>query len=337
MDSRKLLQIDASLECVTEGKSLLFSRLSDPRWVQEDALFFIKDKKFLGSLGENFNGQRIHLIVPQSFYHDFKDEIASMATSIFLTPNLDLTISLVSKGFYDEMFEKIDFSVDGREKGSVTVPPSTVISPHAFLGEGVCVGNNCTIHSHVTLMANVRIGDNVEVLPGVVIYPNVVVGNNVRIHAGCILGGDGFGYNFVGGVHRKVWHMGAVVVGDNVEIGAGTCIDAGTFNPTLIGEGTKIDNQVQIGHNCEIGKGVILCGHTGIGGSSRIGDFSVLGGKVGMSHGLTLGKRCKVAGASQLANDWPDDSIIGGYPARPMKEWMRGVAYLKKKSLRASS
>ena len=332
MDSEALLALDSSLESVT-GKCVRFSRLGDGECVEEDALLFVKNMAFLDKLKRGLQGKRVHLIVATSLYEASQREIAQVTDSVFLTPNLDLTISLVSKGFYDELFGEVNHFVDGRQMGTATVDPSTTMAQHIFLGEGVSVGKHCIIHPHVSVMAKAQVGDFVELFPGVVLYPRVVLGNSVRVHANSVVGSDGLGYNFVGEKHHKIWHTGSVVVEEGVEIGANTCIDGGTFSPTVIGEGTKIDNQVHIGHNCKIGKCVMICGHVGLGGSVRIGDFSVLGGKAGVGHGLTLGKGCQIAGAAQVTGDCPDGAKVAGHPARPLGEWLRGVAYLRRESL----
>ena len=149
-----------------------------------------------------------------------------------------------------------------------------------------------------------------------------------------MIGSDGFGYNFDQGEHLKIWHIGGVVIGNDVEVGACTTIDSGTFTPTLLGDGSKLDNQVQIAHNCKLGRGVIMCGQSGLAGSATLGDYTLVGGKAAVGPGFTLGDRCQIGGAAVVNNDWPDDSILGGHPARPVKEWLRGVAHLRKEALK---
>ena len=148
-----------------------------------------------------------------------------------------------------------------------------------------------------------------------------------------MIGADGFGYNFSKGVHHKVWHVGSVVIGNDVEIGGGTCIDGGTFSPTYIGNGSKIDNQVQVGHNCKLGTGVVLCGQVGIGGSTTIGDYTVLGGAAMVANGMKIGKAVQIAGGSGVTGAIEDGAVVGGFPARDIKEWFKGVAYVRRQSL----
>ena len=182
-------------------------------------------------------------------------------------------------------------------------------------------------------MSGVEIHEGTEIFPNTVVYRNVKIGKHVRIHGNCTIGADGFGYNFKNGEHLKVWHMGSVIIHDHVEIGAGTCIDSGTFSPTIIGAGSKIDNLVQIGHNCRLGKGVILCGQSGLAGSCSLGDYVVLGGKAAVGNGVTVGKASQIAGNAGVISNIGDGVVVGGFPARDIKEWMKGVAYVRKHSL----
>ena len=250
--------------------------------------------------------------------------------------DVNLAMSFLSKPFYDEKIGNPNDMVDGRQMGTASIHPSVWIAQGAFLGENVTIAENAKIHSGVTLMSGVTIGEGTEIFPGTTIYRNVKIGNNVRIHANCVIGADGFGYNFSKGVHHKVWHMGSVIIEDDVEIGAATCIDSGTFSPTKIGRGSKIDNQVQIGHNCKLGTGVILCGQAGLGGSTTIGDYTVFGGDAKAANGLKIGKGVQIAGGAGVINNVEDGEVLGGFPARNIKEWMKGVAYIRKHSLSSS-
>ena len=333
MDLHRLTITDPSLKGPKDGNAAVFLP-GDPNYVEQDSLIFIKNERLLRTLANNRGGHKIHLVVTEEFYQKFHEDIHSMTDSVFTTQNFDLSMSRVSKGFYDEIFKGINHYADGRQMGTASVDPSTTMAQQTFLGQRVTVGKNCIIHPQTTIMAATKIGNNVEIFPNVTIYPNATIGNNVRIHAGTVIGSDGFGYRFIDGTHHKLWHTGSVIIEEGVEIGAGTCIDGGTFSPTLIGAGTKIDNQVHIGHNCRVGKGVVICGQVGISGSVTIGDFCLFGGKAGVSQGIHIGHGCQIAGASAVTTDWPEGSVIGGNPARPLKEWLRALAYLRNKSAR---
>jgi len=155
------------------------------------------------------------------------------------------------------------------------------------------------------------------------------------LHSGVVVGSDGFGYTFHQGQHKKIWHMGGVSIQDDVEIGSNSTIDMGTFSPTIIGSGTRIDNLVQVAHNVKIGKGCVLCGQSGIAGSAVLEDFVVLGGRAAVGPDVHLGMGCQLAGGSKVTDSaiWPAGSKLGGHPARDLKEWLKGLAYLRKVSL----
>jgi len=271
-------------------------------------------------------------------YFDLLDEstkttLTDKAKFLATIADVNIGMSLLSKPFYDEKIGHPNDIVDGRQMGSAVVDSTAWIAQGAFIGENVIIGANVKIHPGVILMSGVEIHEGTEIFANSVIYRNVKIGKHVRIHGNCTIGADGFGYNFKNGEHLKVWHMGSVIIHDNVEIGAGTCIDSGTFSPTIIGAGSKIDNQVQIGHNCRLGRGVIICGQSGLGGSCTLGDYAVLGGKAALANGISIGKAAQVAGNAGVIGNVDDGEVVGGFPARDIKEWMKGVAYIRKHSL----
>lgn len=277
------------------------------------------------------------LVIEKKFYDsldaDFKNKIQSLSLFLATVDDVNIGMSYLSKPFYDEKFKTPNDIVDGRQMGSVNIDSSAWLAQGVFIGENVVIGPDAKIHSGVVLMSGVVIGEGSEIFSNTVIYRNVKIEKFVRIHANCSIGADGFGYNFSKGEHLKVWHMGSVIIHDHVEIGANSCIDSGTFSPTIIGAGSKIDNQVQIGHNCRLGRGVIICGQSGIAGSCTFGDYAVIGGKVAISNGVTIGKAAQVAGNAGVISDVGDGVVVGGFPARDIKEWMKGVAYVRKHSL----
>jgi UDP-3-O-[3-hydroxymyristoyl] glucosamine N-acyltransferase len=161
-----------------------------------------------------------------------------------------------------------------------------------------------------------------------------LVGDRVIIHPGACIGQDGFGFVPGESGHRKIVQVGRVILQDDVEIGANTTIDRGSNRDTVIGEGTKIDNLVQIGHNVVIGRNCLIAGQVGISGSVTIGDSAVLGGKVGVRDNVKIGRGAMLAAGSAPATDVPDGARWGGVPARPIKEWLRQNAILGRLTLR---
>jgi UDP-3-O-[3-hydroxymyristoyl] glucosamine N-acyltransferase len=159
---------------------------------------------------------------------------------------------------------------------------------------------------------------------------HALVGNNVTIHAGAAIGQDGFGFAMGRADHLKVPQIGRVILQDQVEIGANTTIDRGALRDTVIGEGTKIDNLVQIGHNVVIGRHCIIVSQTGISGSAELGDFVALGGQVGMLGHIKIGAGAQIAASSNVRGDVPPGARWGGTPAKPMRLWFRELTLVRK-------
>jgi UDP-3-O-[3-hydroxymyristoyl] glucosamine N-acyltransferase len=171
--------------------------------------------------------------------------------------------------------------------------------------------------------ADAVLGEGTNLFPNVTLYPRTQLGRRVRIHAGAVIGADGFGYVLDGGIHRKVQQVGKVVVGDDVEIGANTTVDRGALGSTVIGQGTKIDNLVQVGHNVTIGEHCILCSQVGISGSVKLGNYCVLAGQVGLAGHLKLGNQVTVGSKSGVMHNIPDGEQWLGIPAQPDKHAKR--------------
>lgn len=205
-----------------------------------------------------------------------------------------------------------------------------VVYPTATIGDDVHIGHGAIIHSGVQILPGSRIGDNVTLFPNVVLYENTVIGNRVIIHANVVIGAYGFGYETIDGRHQLSAQLGYVIVGDDVEIGSGTTIDRGTYGPTSIGAGTKIDNLVMIAHNCRIGRHNLLCSQVGIAGSVTTGDYVVMAGQVGLRDHIEIGDRAMLGAKSGVMNSVPADSIFLGYPATADREQFLKQAALAK-------
>jgi UDP-3-O-[3-hydroxymyristoyl] glucosamine N-acyltransferase len=208
-----------------------------------------------------------------------------------------------------------------RLESGVTVEPGAVIGPRAEIGAGTVIGATAVIG------VEVRIGRDCSIGAGTVISDSLI-GDRVIIHPGCNIGQDGFGFMLGGDSHLKVPQIARVIIQDDVEIGAGTAIDRGAIRDTMIGEGTKIDNLVQVGHNVSIGRYCIVAALSGISGSSTLEDFVALGGSVGVSDHVTIGEGAQLAGASNVHGDVPPGGRWGGTPAKPIKLWFREMLFL---------
>lgn len=197
------------------------------------------------------------------------------------------------------------------------------IGPNAYVGPGAVIGDNAVLCANVHVGAGTVIGDATVLFPGVVVHQRCRVGRRCRVHANSVIGADGFGYYFRGGVHHKVPHVGTVEVGDDVEIGACSCIDRAKFGVTRIGDGTKIDNLVQVAHNVQVGRGVLLVAQVGVAGSTSLGDYVVLGGHVGVRDHVTVASGVRAAAFSAIAQDVEEPQEISGIPAIPAREHFR--------------
>lgn len=201
------------------------------------------------------------------------------------------------------------------------IDSSAVIGPSCTIGPGVRIGAEVLIKERVSIGASCVIGASSTLHPGVVLYAHTQIGERVIVHANAVLGADGFGYRFdptKGGL-AKIPHVGNVVIGDDVEIGAGTCVDRAKFGSTRIGDGTKIDNLVQIGHGCQIGRSVIICGQVGLAGSVTVGDGAMLGGQAGVADQRGIGAGAMVAAQSGVESDVLPKSRVIGTPAEDVK------------------
>jgi len=206
---------------------------------------------------------------------------------------------------------------------SAQVDPTAHIGPHCVLGERVKIGAHVVLQSGIAIGDDATVGEETNIFPNVTLYPRTQVGKRVRLHAGVVIGADGFGYVFDAGVHRKVPQIGSVVIGDDVEIGANTTVDRGALGKTVIGKGTKIDNLVQVGHNVEIGEHCIFCAQVGISGSTKIGNYTVLAGQVGLAGHLKIGNQVTIGSKSGVMHNIPDGEKWLGIPAQPDKQAKR--------------
>lgn len=213
---------------------------------------------------------------------------------------------------------------------SALVDPTATIGDGASIGAGcvigarAIIGTNFTMHPHARIQEDVTIGDSVTLHGGVSIRHGTQIKDRVTIHDNSVIGADGFGYTPDPKVGlRKVPQLGIVEIESDVEIGANTCIDRGAFGPTVIGQGTKIDNLVQIGHNVTIGKFCIVCGNAAIGGSTKIGNKVVIGGKVGIADHMTVADGIRVGGGAAVITPLVEQGDYLGFPAIPASEWLR--------------
>ena len=270
------------------------NKISSPENSDENSLCVIWDRKILEKLNI-----KIPIAAPKEFFEDGRDGIICENAKALLPKFL-------------EIFELHSQHLTGIDKNAF-VHESAKISDKAYIGAFAFIGEGCEIDS----------GTVIE--PNATLLKNVKVGKNCLIHSGAVIGCDGFGFVRENEKIVKIPQNGGVEIFDDVEIGACTTIDRGAMNDTIIGEGTKIDNHVQVGHNVKIGKYCIICSMSGIAGSSIIEDYVTISVQAGITDHVTVGKNSIIAGRSGVTNDVPEGSVLSGFPARPHNQAKRAL------------
>ncbi|MCQ2897240.1 UDP-3-O-(3-hydroxymyristoyl)glucosamine N-acyltransferase [Helicobacter pylori] len=242
-----------------------------------------------------------------------------------IVDNPHLAFAKVSHAFKIPFFKNPQSVSEPKHFEKVTIMPNVMV------GEGVEIGENSLIYPGVVIADGVKIGKNCVLYPRVILYQNTILEDNVTIHAGSVIGGDGFGYAHTAlGEHVKIEHVGIVRIQKNVEIGANTAIDRAVFGETLIKEGVKIDNLVQIGHNCVLGEHSIVVSQVGLSGSTTTGRNVVFGGQVGIGGHLHVGEFTQIGGKSAVGKDLPPNTnFAGAIPAMEIHEWHHFLAHLR--------
>ncbi len=234
-----------------------------------------------------------------------------------------------------EYYNKVKLNKTGIEKPNFIAESATYgehiyIGAFSYLGENVKIGNNVKIYPNVYIGDNVTIGDDCVIFAGAKIYSESVIGNTVYIHSGAIVGADGFGFTpNEQGEYAKVPQTGNVIIEDHVDIGAGTTIDRATLGSTIIRKGVKLDNQIQIAHNVEIGEHTAIAAQTGVAGSTKIGKNCLIGGQVGIAGHITIGNRVRVQAQSGIGRNIKDDEVLQGSPSFGYNDWNRSYVHFK--------
>ncbi len=229
--------------------------------------------------------------------------------------------------------------VDEKEDG---IHPTAILAENVKIGKNVIVGpwtilekdvelmNEVVVGAHCYIGSDSTIGNCSSLFSNVILYEKIILGKNVLIHSGTVLGADGFGFVTENDEHAKIPHTGGVEIRDNVEIGANCAVDRGTFGNTVVGEGSKLDDFVHVGHNAQIGKGCLIAGKVGIAGSSVIGDYSVFGGQAGVVDHVEIGERSKVGAQSGITKSMPGNQTYSGMPARELHQKIKVDALVNK-------
>lgn len=213
---------------------------------------------------------------------------------------------------------------------SAKVGNNVYIGPFAYVGDGAVIGDNTQVHPHATIGDGVKVGTDTIIYPNATIYQGCIVGNRCILHAGSVIGADGFGFAPAESGYSKIPQIGIVELEDDVEIGANACIDRATMGRTLIHHGVKLDNMVQIGHNVEIGNDTVMSAQCGVAGSAKVGSWSMFGGQCGIAGHIKLGDRLNVGAQSGIPGPEKGDQTLMGYPAIDHRKFARSAVLYKK-------
>ncbi|WP_299238643.1 UDP-3-O-(3-hydroxymyristoyl)glucosamine N-acyltransferase [Sulfurihydrogenibium sp.] len=307
--------LNGKLENFTQDKEI--KNLKSVETATEDDITFLKNKKDLDKI-------KAGAVIVGSF-------ISELNIPQIVVDKPDIAFYKLIEIFYpDEKKEGFisNLAIIGK---NVEIGKNSQIHEYVVIKDNVKIGKNCIIHPFCYIGENVQIGDNCILYPNVVIYKDTTIGNNVIIHANSVIAADGFGYYQEDGKHKKIKHIGKVIIEDDVEIGANTTIDRAMLDETVIKKGTKIDNLVMIGHNCKVGQNTILVSQVGIAGSSKIGNNVILAGQVGVADHITIGDNVIVTAKSGVGSDLPPNGIYGSsISAIEWKKWKRVITILPK-------
>lgn len=288
----------------------------------KDEISFFEDRKLIKTFKASSAGI---CLTPSEFEASAPD---GMITLITEKPHAAFVTAL--KLFYpDSNWSKTTLSTGPLIDETAIIEDDVTIEPGAIIGREARIGTGSRISAGAVIGYRCYIGRNCMIGPNTVIT-HTLIGNDVTIHPGCAIGQDGFGYLMGKGGHQKVPQIGRVIIQDMVEIGANTAIDRGALADTIIGEGTKIDNLVQIGHNVVIGCHAVIVSLTGLSGSTKIGNYVVMGGQTGTVGHIEIGDGAQIAASSKVHKSVPAGKRYGGTPAKPMKQWFKEIIALER-------
>lgn len=261
---------------------------------------------------------------------DLKDWIP-YGINVLIVEDPKLAFLKLNKAMYEEYVPESTISESATIAKSAKIGINCYIGPNVVLEENVIIGDNCRLEANSYIGRGCKLGNNCRIGVGAYIT-YTVMGNDCYIYTGARVGADGFGFNTINGKHVRIPQVGRVVIGNDVEVGANSCIDRGALGDTVIGDGCRIDNLVQVAHNDKMGRGCIVVAQTGIAGSCSFGDYVVCGGQTGFADHLTVGSGAQIGAQSGIMRDIEPGTIVMGTPAVPFKDFMRQVSFLQRNS-----
>ena len=280
-----------------------------------DSVSFLSDRRYVADLASTASGA--------CFLTAADAGLAPEGCVALITPTPQAAFAVAAGSLYQPLRHGAGASIHPTAtfEAGVDLAPGVVVGPGASIGAGTVIGANASIGPGVAIGRNCQIGANVSI-------GFALIGDGVRILAGARIGEAGFGVAGSATGAIDVPQLGRVIIQDGVTLGAGTCVDRGAFEDTTIGENTKIDNMVQIAHNVVIGRNCVIAAQTGLSGSVTVGDGVAFGGQAGIADHITIGSRARIAGSAGVMKNVPDGETWGGFPARPIRRWLRETAVL---------
>ncbi|CAM1366846.1 UDP-3-O-acylglucosamine N-acyltransferase [Tenacibaculum litopenaei] len=296
----------------------------------------------LSKIEEGEEGSLTFLANPKynSFLYTTKATVTIVNKSFQLEKDVETTLIKVEDAYKSfskllEFYNEVKNNKVGREQPhyiakSAKIGSEEYIGAFSYIGENVVLGNNVKIYPNSYIGDNTVIGDNTTIFAGVKIYSESVIGANCKIHSGTIIGSDGFGFApDENGEYKAVPQTGNVIIEDNVDVGANSTIDRATLGSTIIRKGVKLDNQIQIAHNVEIGKHTVIASQTGVAGSTKIGEYCMIGGQVGIVGHINIGNNVKIQAQSGIGRSLKDGDVVQGTPAFGYSDYNKSYVHFK--------
>ena len=303
------------------NKNRVFSDISTLDAASQDNVSFLDNKNYINQFKKSKAGACF-------FKKDFEN-IAPKNMIPLISTNPYHSFTIIANAFHPMKDITAGIHPKAHIETGVKYDDTVQIAAGSVVSNNVEIGSNCLIGANTVILSGVVIGNNTIIGPNCTIAYSII-GSNVKVHNGVRIGQDGFGFAQNENINLKMPQLGRVLIKNNVEIGSNSCIDRGTGPDTIIGEGTKLDNLVQIGHNAVIGKNCIFVAQSGVSGSTQIGDNTIIGGQVGIAGHLKIGNNVKIAAKSGVMKNIEDGMTVAGVPSVPINDWHRQTIILKK-------
>jgi UDP-3-O-[3-hydroxymyristoyl] glucosamine N-acyltransferase len=298
------------------------SKLSKIEEGAEGSLTFLSNKKYNNYI---YTTKATITIVNKTFVPE-----GEITTTLIKVDDAYLSFSKLLEFYNQAKSNKVGIEQPSVISENVKYGDNFYLGSFAYIGTNVIMGDNVNIYPNCFIGDNVVIGNNVTIFAGAKVFSETEIGNNVAVHSGAVLGGDGFGFApNPDGTYSKIPQIGNLIIEDNVNIGAGTTIDRATMGSTIIRKGVKLDNQIQVGHNVEIGENTVIAAQTGIAGSTKIGKNCMIGGQVGFAGHITVGNNVHIQGKTGVTKSVKDGEILQGNPAMSYKEYYKSYVHFK--------